>query len=144
MCQWFFLHKGCQKSAKGKITLSEPHMQWKLHFTAYLQGFVNIQSPKHQKTNSFCFLKIVCFFFPHWKWKTRKKRGKKSPAKSNLECWGSYLWFSIVIHCSFFGFSLFFLWFLIVFSSVSLWCVPWFSINPFPPILTRPFPNTKH
>jgi hypothetical protein len=53
--QRVFLHKGTPKTATRKITLFEPHMQRKLHFTAYLQGFVNIQSPRRLKTG-FLFL----------------------------------------------------------------------------------------
>ena len=35
-----------------------------------------------------------------------KNRCKKSPAKSNLECWQNCLRFSVVFHCSFFSFSM--------------------------------------
>jgi len=38
-----FFHKGTQKTANRKITPFEAHMQEKMQFTAYLQGFVNTQ-----------------------------------------------------------------------------------------------------
>ena len=117
--QRVFLHKGTPKTATRKITLFEPHMQRKLHFTAYLQGLVKTQSPRHLKTG-FLFFKIISYSFPHYRRKTRKNSGKKSLQKNNLECWQNCLWFSIVFHCSFFGFSLVFLWFSIIFMGCSL------------------------
>ena len=90
-----FLHKGIPKTAKRKITPFEAHMQEQMQFTAYLRGLVNIQDPRHLKTGIiFCF-KIVSYFFPNWRWKTRKNRCQKSLLKSNLECWQICLWFSI-------------------------------------------------
>ena len=60
-----FFHKGTQKTANRKITPFEAHMQETMQFTAYLQGFVNIQDPSHLKTGVLSLFKIVSYFFPH-------------------------------------------------------------------------------
>ena len=100
-------------------------MQQKCPFTAYLKGFVNTQSPRHLK--GFPFLsKLSLISFPIKDGKFGKTRAKV-PGKSNLECWQNCPWFSIVFHCSFFGFSLVFLWFSLFFLIFSL-ILLWFSI----------------
>ena len=125
-----FFSTGVPKSNEKKITIFEAHMQPKVQFTAYLQGFMNPLSPRRLKTVCF-FFKIVSYFFPHWRWKPRKNRGQKSLLKSNLECWQNCLWFSIVFHC----FSLFLLWFFIGFCGSHWFFLDvfidflWFSIN---------------
>ena len=55
-----------QKNSKQKnnSTPFEAHMQETMQFTAYLQGFVNIQDPRHLKTGCLFFLKSVSYFFP--------------------------------------------------------------------------------
>ena len=59
-----FPQKGTQKTAHRKITLFEAHMQRKLQFTAYLQGFVNTQSPRHLKTGFPFLSKLSLISFP--------------------------------------------------------------------------------
>jgi len=92
----------------------EAHTQQKCPFTAYLQGFVNAQSARNLKTGFLFSFKMSLISFPIKDGKPNKKRGQKSLAKSDLECWQNCLWLSIVFHCSFFGFSLALV--LIVFS----------------------------
>ena len=61
----FFPPWGYPKNSKQKIIPFEAHMQEKMQFTAYLQGFVNIQDPRHLKTGFLFSFKIVSYFFPH-------------------------------------------------------------------------------
>ena len=82
-------------------------MQETMQFTAYLRGFTNTQPPRHLK--GFLFLsKLSLISFPIEDGKLKKNGAKSTCQKSNLECWQNCLWFSIVFHCSFFGFSLVF------------------------------------
>jgi hypothetical protein len=78
--QRVFLHKGTPKTATRKITLFEPHMQRKLHFTAYLQGLVKTQSPRHLKTGFLFFQNYLLFLSP-LQMKNSKKQWQKVPAK---------------------------------------------------------------
>jgi hypothetical protein len=113
-CSLFFSIKPPKKTANRKITPFEAHMQEKMQFTAYLRGFTNTQPPRHLK--GFLFLsKLSLISFPIEDGKLKKNGAKSTCQKSNLECWQNCLWFSIVFHCSFFGFSLVFLWFSLVF-----------------------------
>jgi hypothetical protein len=64
---------------KNNSTPFEAHMQETMQFTAYLQGFVNIQDPRHLKIPFFP-QKCLLFLSP-LKMKTSKKQGPKIPGK---------------------------------------------------------------
>ena len=87
---------------------------------------MNPLSPRRLKT--VFSIKIVSYFFSHWRWKPRKNRDQKSLAKGNFRMLAKL---SLVFHC----FSLFLLWFFIGFCGSHWFFLDvfidflWFSIN---------------
>ena len=113
-----------------KKNIFEAHMQPKVQFTAYLQGFMNPLSQRRLKTVFFPS-KLSLLSFPIED-ETLEKTGTENLwQKVTLECWQNCLWLSIVFHC----FSLFLLWFFIGFCGSHWFFLDvfidflWFSIN---------------
>ena len=75
-CQGVFLHKGTPKTANIKKNMFEAHTQQKCPFTAYLQGFVNTQSPRYLKTGFLFLSKLSLISFPIEDGKLEKTGGK--------------------------------------------------------------------